>query len=353
MSNGTNSTNSTNSTSSTKDTSGNNGPFYRSDELVTALQNTKVFGGVHPGYRPVHAYGRFYLGTFTATEQASTVSRASHFNGTPVPVTARLSGGSGDPDAPETNVFAIATKFYLGDGTVTDMIGITLPAFVVRTPDEAMGLFAALTPDPVTGEKDEEKAHAFLAAHPATARVFSMAGEQPAPLSLARTSFRPLHAFRFVNADGVGRWARYHWEPVLGTAFQEVSELQSHPVHYIYDEFESRLSLHPVSYRLELEFAEEGDPVDDPSAFWPEGRERFVAGHLELTRPATHEELPDPVMMHDPTRVTDGIEINADDQIIAARRGVYLFSVAERTGGWQGASPALAGVCPMRALSDH
>lgn len=39
--------------------------------------------------------------------------------------------------------------------------------------------------------------------------------------------------------------------------------------------------------------------------------------------------------MHDPTAVTDGIEVSPDDQIIAARRGAYLVSLAERTGGRQ------------------
>jgi hypothetical protein len=38
---------------------------------------------------------------------------------------------------------------------------------------------------------------------------------------------------------------------------------------------------------------------------------------------------------HDPSLVTDGIEVSPDDQIIAARRGAYLVSVAQRTGGWQ------------------
>jgi len=50
------------------------------------------------------------------------------------------------------------------------------------------------------------------------------------------------------------------------------------------------------------------------------------------------------VMMHDPTAVTDGIEISPDDQIIAARRGAYLVSVAERTGGWQQRGTFAAGV---------
>jgi hypothetical protein len=56
---------------------------------------------------------------------------------------------------------------------------------------------------------------------------------------------------------------------------------------------------------------------------------------LELLRPITEVEIGDPEMMHHPTAVTDGIEISPDDQIIAARRGAYLVSLAQRTGGWQ------------------
>lgn len=52
-------------------------------------------------------------------------------------------------------------------------------------------------------------------------------------------------------------------------------------------------------------------------------------------------------MMHDPTLVTDGIAISPDDAIIAARRGAYLLSAAERMGGWQRRSPTMAGLCPV------
>ena len=45
-------------------------------------------------------------------------------------------------------------------------------------------------------------------------------------------------------------------------------------------------------------------------------------------------------MMHDPTRLTDGIE-PSDDPVLAARRGVYEVSVANRTGGWKGRLAAL------------
>jgi catalase len=45
-------------------------------------------------------------------------------------------------------------------------------------------------------------------------------------------------------------------------------------------------------------------------------------------------------MLHDPTRLTDGIEAS-DDPVLAVRRGVYEVSVAHRTGGWKGRLAAL------------
>jgi hypothetical protein len=152
-------------------------------------------------------------------------------------------------------------------------------------------------------------------------RVFQALQSQPAVVSFAQASYRPFHTYYFVNAAGMGRWARYHWEPEAGVAGQPVEELAKQPHDYLYEEFERRLLAGPVAFRLKLELAQDGDPVDDPSAIWPDGRERVVVGRLELIRPITEREIGDPVMMQDPTAVTDGIEISPDDQIIAARRG--------------------------------
>jgi catalase len=82
-----------------------------------------------------------------------------------------------------------------------------------------------------------------------------------------------------------------------------------------------------------------------------EDRPRVTIGRLEVIRPTTVEEIGDVVMMHDPTRVTDGIEVS-DDPVLAARRGVYEVSVAYRTGGWKGRLAALeraGGGCPFGA----
>lgn len=310
----------------------NHGPFYRSDELVAHVHRAE--GGIFDTFRAAHAFGRIYAGRFTATPVAKTLSRAAHFQGTPVPVTARLSGASGDPSKKPLNVVAMAAKFYLPDGTVTDLIAITLPAFFARTPEEFFAFAEARTPDPATGQLDLAKIKAFMASHPNGARALELVKNQPALVSFAQVSYRPLHTFYFVNAAGTGRWARYHWEPEAGIAGQSIEELAKQPHDYLYEEFERRLHAGPVAFRLELELAQDGDPVDDPSAMWPDGRERVVVGRLELVRRTTEAEIGDPVMLHDPTAVTDGIEVSPDDQIIAVRRGAYLVSVAERTGGW-------------------
>jgi len=309
----------------------NHGPFYRSTELVAGVHKAE---GYFAGFRAAHAYGRIYAGTFTATPGAKTLSRAAHFQGTPVPVTARLSGASGDPSQKPSNIVAMATKFYLPDGTITDLIAITLPAFFVRTPEEFLAFTDARALDPATGQPDLAKVREFLVRHPNAARVFQLLQKQPALVSFAQVSYRPLHTYRFVNAAGEGHWARYHWEPEAGVAGQPIEELAKQPHDFLFEELEGRLRAGAVTFRLELELAQEGDPVDDPSAMWPDGRERVVVGRLELSRRITEAEIGDPEMMHDPTAVTDGIEISPGDQIIAARRGAYLVSLAERTGGW-------------------
>jgi catalase len=331
------------SSKANRETTVSHGQFYKADKLVELIYQD--LGGFHPGARAVHANGRIYAGAFNATPAARTLSRAAHFQGNVVPVTTRFSGTSGDPDVTATATVAMATRFYLPNGTVTDLIGITLPAFPARTPDEVIGLLTAARPNETTGTRDMAKLQGFLASHPAASRVTQLLQSRPAPVSFAQVSYRPLHAFRFVNEAGAARWARYHWEPEAGIAGQPVADMAHQPHNFLFDELGRRLEQGIVAFRLDLQMAQEGDPIDDPSAFWPEDRERMTVGRLELTRPITLEEIGDPLMMHDPTQVTDGIEISPNDQIMAARRGAYLVSAAKRSGGWH--------ACPFAKLYDN
>lgn len=307
--------------------------FYRSNELVELLHQD--LGGNHPGYRAVHAQGRIYAGTFTATPAGKQLTRAAHFQAESVPATVRFSPSvSGDPMALAGNITAMSTKFYLPDGQVTDLVAVNIPVFLARTPDEMIEFLTSFRPDPATGKPDSAKVQTFLTSHPAALRAYEILQQAPAPVSFAQFAYHAIHAYRFVNAAGEGRYARYHWEPEAGVAGESVEELQRRPQDYLYQELEERLRSGAVVFTLVLELAADGDATDDSTALWPETRERVAAGRLELTRRTTEEEIGDAVMVHDPTRVIDGIELS-DDPILIARRGIYAASVASRTGGWQ------------------
>jgi len=313
---------------------------YRlASELVEMIHEN--FQGFHPGYRGVHAQGRYYAAVFKATPEAKKLSRAVHLQGQPVPATVRHGHSpSGNPWGPAVTP-SMAVKFYLPDGTVTDLIALTIPVLVARTPDEVLASLKALKPDPDTGKPDKEKVMQFLSTRPWTAHAFKLAKDTPAPVSLAQTTFHALHAFRFVNAEDEGQYARYHWEPEAGVAGQPLEELQKQPPSYLFEELEERLrKAPPVVFNLVLQLAKDGDPLNDPSALWSDDRPRVTIGRLEIKRTTTVEEIGDPVMLHDPTRLTDGIEAS-DDPILAVRRGVYEVSVAHRTGGWRGRQAAL------------
>jgi len=312
---------------------------YRlASELVEMIHED--FQGFHPGYRDVHAQGRYYFAVFKATSEAKKLSRAVHLQGQPVPATVRHgNSGSGNPCGPATTP-SMAVKFYLPDGTVTDLIALTTPLFPTRTPDETLAFLKAIKPDPTTGKPDENKVKQYMVTYPWTANVIQKAKAVPYPVSLAQTAFHALHAFRFVNAADEAQYARYHWEPEAGVAGQTLEELQKQSPSYLFEELEARLRKAPVVQNLVLQLAGIGDPTDDPTAPWPDDRSRVNIGRLEIMRTTTVEEIGDPVMMHDPTRLTDGIEAS-DDPVLAVRRGVYELSVAYRTGGWKGRLAAL------------
>jgi catalase len=323
----------------------NHGQYRRADELVAMIHED--FQGFHPGYRGVHAQGRYYAGTFKATPEARQLSRAVHLQGQPVPVTVRHSNSrSGNPWGPSTTV-SMATRFYLPDGTVTDLIALPISLFPARTPDETLELLEAGRPDPNTGQTDLSRVGQFMATRPWVAHAIQLSQTVPAAVSFAQTAFHALHAFRFMNAADEAQYARYHWEPEAGVAGQTLEELQKQSPSYLFDELEARLRKAPVVFNLVLQLAGDGDPTDDPNAPWPDDRPRVKIGRLEITRTTSVEEIGDAVMMHDPTRLTDGIEAS-DDPILAARRGIYEVSVAHRTGGWKGRQAALerAG-CPF------
>jgi catalase len=288
----------------------------------------EVFGS-HPGYRALHAKGVLLKGTFTAGAEAGRLTRAAHMQaGQSVPATVRFSNGAGKPDsadyAPDPR--GMAVKLYLPDDSRTDIVAQTSPRFPVRTPEAFVELLRAQKPPAVAWRMP-----LFLIRHPEVLRTLPAArqGLVP-PRSFATCTFYALHAFRFVNAEGDEVYVRYTFIPEAGD--QRISSAEGKRLgrDYLHDEIQQRVSAGPVRFTLELQLAEPGDPVNDPSAVWPEQRRRVVAGTLELTGLETGRETDGDVLVFDPTRVTDGIELS-DDPVLRFRSAAYGESVARRT----------------------
>ncbi len=304
------------------------------EEIVDALG--AVNGGPHPGYRAVHAKGTVCEGSFTATPEAKKLSRAAHLQGDPVETTIRFSNASGHPRARDADPIAgrgMAVKFHLPDGEATDIVAVPLVVFFARTPEDFLEMTRARIPDPETGQPDPEKLGAYLAAHPEAGIALQKGIPKLAPTtSFATSDYRALHAFCLRDADGASHWGRYTWEPEAGTEYLTEEQVESASRDYLQEEIGERLAEGIARFTLEFTLANEGDPLDDPTAEWEGEHEVVELGELEVLRVVEDAETARDPIIFDPMRLTDGIEPSAD-QILTARPKAYSVSIERRTSG--------------------
>ncbi len=286
-----------------------------------------VFGR-HDGFRALHAKGTLCKGTFSAFPDAAALTRAKHMQGETVAATIRFSNGSGNPRQPDyaPDPRGLAVKFYLSDGSRTDIVAVSSPRFPTRTPEGFIELVEAQA-----GAAAVWKLPRFLARHREAVGVLpAVAPTLLPPASYAAIRYYGLHAFKWIDDRGQERFVRYTWQPLQDGS--KVSPLAARRAgrDYLQDEIRSRLAQGPVRFALELQLAGPGDPLDDPSAAWPKDRSRVTAGTLEVTGLETERETGGDVLVFDPTRVTDGIECS-DDPVLRFRSAAYRESVARRT----------------------
>jgi catalase len=302
------------------------------EEIVDALH--AVNGGPHPGHRAVHAKGTICSGTFTATPEAKTLSRAAHLQGEPVETTIRFSNASGHPHAKDADPIAgrgLAVKFHLPDGEATDIVAVPLVVFFARNPEDFLEMTRARVPDPETGQPDPEKLGAYLAEHPEAGIALQKGLPKLAPTtSFATSDYRALHAFCLVDAEGGTHWGRYVWEPEEGPEYLTDEQRENASRDYLQEEIRQRLGEGIARFTLEFTLANEDDPLDDPTAEWEGEHDVVELGELEVIKVVEDAETPDNPIVFDPMRLTDGIEPSADP-ILVARPKAYSVSIERRT----------------------
>jgi catalase len=294
-------------------------------DLLGALDD---LNGLHPGFRPAHAKGVMLTGTFMPSAGARSLTRAPHVQTASTPVTVRFSDGAGlptvaDNDPNNSGPRGIAIRFHLAEHVHTDIIGHSVDAFPVRTPEEFLEfLRAAHAGAPI---------QAFLAAHPAALAFVQT--PKPIPTSFARESYFTVTAFKFTAQDGSTRFGRFRVRPEAGNEYLDAGAAAAKPANFLVDEIAQRVSQRPARLQIVVQLAASGDTVDDATAHWPEDRPQADFGTITLTGVAPDDEEHRKIIF-DPIPRVDGID-SSGDPLLEARSAVYLMSGRRRRAAAQ------------------
>ena len=278
-----------------------------------------AFGGPEK-HRTLHAKGRFYAGTFTATPEAAALGRAGHLSGEPVPVLVRWSNAGGNANVPDgtQDIRGMAVKFTLPDGSETDLLGQTARRFPTDDPE----LFVKMT----EASRRMATFPLFMLRHPSMAPALIDGlrnGAAPKPTSFAEPTYYPIHAYGWRDAADRLSWVRYVLVPQpsdpLAQTFTGPDRL--------FEEMAARLARGPVRYDVRLQVAGEGDDPHRATSVWTRHRD-LLGGTIEVTEALPDPEVDAPVVF-DPTRVVDGIELS-EDPILRYRPVAYAESISRR-----------------------
>jgi catalase len=280
------------------------------------------------GQRYVHAKGIVCQGTFQPSPDAAMISRAAHFNGSPVPVTVRFSDGGpnaavGD-NSPDANPRGMAIRFMVGRGT--DIVANSHNGFVVGTGEDFLAFVKA------QAATDPSKPHPwpiemFVQSHPAALKFVQDLRSIPA--SFATESFYGNNAFRFINSSGKKQAGRYQIIPVAGSQYLDDAAAKAKSPNFLADDLKTRLAQAPVKFRLLLQLPDPADSTNDGSVVWPESRKKVELGVISITSLVPDNAAAENELAFDPIRLTDGIELS-DDPLPLLRSRVYAISAAPR-----------------------
>jgi catalase len=287
-------------------------------------------GGVHTGYRFTHAKGLVLTGTFTPAAGARKISRAAHLAGARVPVTVRLSDGTGAPQINDDNANAsprgMAIRFTLPRGGFTDIVANSHNGFFVGTAEDFLAFLKAVAGTTPTSPHPSP-IEQFLGSHPRALKVIT--DSRALPKSFATLAFYGNNALVFVDSAGTRRAGRYQIMPVAGIAHLDSVAASKATPDYLFDDLRRRIARGPVAYRLFVQLANSGDSTKDGSIVWPDDRKRVELGTISLAAVAPNNEELQKSLAFNPIYLTDGIQLS-DDPFIALRSAVYALSVAHR-----------------------
>jgi catalase len=292
------------------------------DQLIDGLNG--VFGS-HAKLRAAHTKGICVKGSFTPTAEAASLSKAPQFAAS-VPLVGRFSLGGGNPmasDSQKDNVRGIALHFQLPDGSVSDLLLISAPVFLAKTPEQFLELLKTVA------TKDKEKIDAFFKANPSSTRQGAWLKARPTPASYATADYFGVHTFYLTNAKGEKQAIKWKADPVGGFVGLSDDEAKGKGTDFYAKELNDQFAKGPVAFNLFAVIGQPGDQDDDPTTEWPADRKSVKMGTISITGLENTEACD--VGIFDPNVLADGIAPSENDKILPMRSQDYAVSFGRRT----------------------
>ena len=240
------------------------------EQLIDGLNG--VFGK-HAGKRAAHAKGICVKGTFTPTAEAASLTKSPQFAGSGSDRGTFLAGRRQPQasDSQQDNARGFALHYNLPDGATTDLMMISAPVFVAKTPEQFLALLRTVAPGP-DGKQDGDKIAAFFKANPESTRQAEWLKARPVPASYATADYFAVHTFILTNAKGEKHNIKWKAVPVQAEPGLSADEAKAKGDDFYAAELKDRLAKGPVAFDLYAILGEPGDQIDDPTSEWPEQR---------------------------------------------------------------------------------
>jgi catalase len=298
--------------------------------MVDAFE--EIGGGAHQGFRRAHAKGICIAGSFQATAVARSLSTATIFVGSSLPVIGRFAESAPDPYASDSTQSVRSMALLLRPRgapewrmAINDTSGLQ-----GSTPQEFYENLRASTPDRQTGKPDPKKIAVYLETHPEAVAFAARMKAKPLASGFANDSYNSIDGFIFVAPDGRRRLVRWSMQAEDPFATLTLEERKSRSSNYLFDDFLARVARGVIKWRLIATLAMPGDP-NRAGQVWPSDRQQVDMGELTIT--GAESEAPGNCrdVIFDPLILPPGIE-PSDDPILSARSAVYSESFRRRSG---------------------
>ena len=219
----------------------------------------------------------------------------------------------------------MALQFQLRSGSLHQMAMLNTPMFGAAAPQTFLNLMRALRPDP-------EKMKAFKESHPDNlAQAQYLAANNP-PVSYANSSYWGIHTFKFVGAGDKTTLVRWRFVPQDGEKRLSDEELKSAGANFLEPALISRTQQGPVRWDMMVTIGQAGDPENNPTLAWPDGRQEIKAGTLSLSAAMPQKGGACEPINYDPLVMADGIA-PTDDPVLKFRSPAYAVSFGKRLSG--------------------